>query len=175
MTTDTDTRVATQVYRIYIKASPQAIWDAITKPEWTERYGYGSPVEYDLRPGGRYRAYSTDAMKAAREEMGGGPTPDVIVDGKVLESDPPRRLVQTWRMLMDPQSKAEGFTRLTYEIDEIRPGISKLSLTHELEGAPRLATFLAGEMESMGAGGGWAEALSDLKTLLETGESFTSQ
>jgi uncharacterized protein YndB with AHSA1/START domain len=175
MTTDTDTRVTTQVYRVYIKASSQAIWDALTRPEWTERYGYGSPVEYDLRPGGRYRAFSTDAMKAARAEMGGGPTPDVIVDGEVLEADPPRRLVQTWRMLMDPQSAEEGFTRLTYEIDETGPGVCKLTVTHELEGAPRLATFVGGEMESLGAGGGWAEALSDLKTLLETGSSFRSQ
>jgi uncharacterized protein YndB with AHSA1/START domain len=172
MTTETEARVTTQVYRVYIKASPQAVWDAITTPEWTERYGYGSRVEYDLRPGGRYRAFSTEEMKAARAEMGGGPTPDVIVDGEVIEADPPHRLVQTWRMLMDPGTTAEGFTRLTYEIVETRPGVSKLTLTHELEGAPRLATFVGGDMESIGAGGGWAEALSDLKTLLETGSSF---
>jgi uncharacterized protein YndB with AHSA1/START domain len=175
MTTETETMVTTQVYRVYIKASPQAVWDAITKPEWTERYGYGSRVEYDLRPGGRYRAFSTEEMKAARAEMGGGPTPDVIVDGEVIESDPPHRLVQTWRMLMDPGTTAEGFTRLTYEVVETRPGLSKLTLTHELEGAPRLATFVGGDMESIGAGGGWAEALSDLKTLLETGSSFYAE
>ncbi len=175
MTTDTETRTTTQVYRVYIKATPEAIWDAITKPEWTERYGYGSRVEFDLRPGGRYRAFSTEEMKAARAEMGGAPTPDVIVDGEVIEADPPHRLVQTWRMLMDPGTTAEGFTRLTYEIVESRPGVSKLTLTHELEGAPRLATFVGGEMESIGAGGGWAEALSDLKTLLETGSSFYSE
>ena len=172
MTTKTD--LATQVYRVYIKASPQAILDAITKPEWSERYGYGGRVEYDLRPGGRYRAFASEDMKRARAEMGGSPTPDVIVDGEVIESDPPRRLVQTWRMLMDVGTEAEGFTRLTYEIDEIRPGVSKLTLTHELERATRLAMFLAGEMEHMGAGGGWAEVLSDLKTLLETGRSFHS-
>jgi uncharacterized protein YndB with AHSA1/START domain len=175
MTTETETMVTTQVYRVYIKASPQAVWDAITNPEWTERYGYGSRVEYDLRPGGRYRAFSTEEMKAARAEMGGGPTPDVIVDGEVIEADPPHRLVQTWRMLMDPGTTAEGFTRLTYEIVETRPGVSKLTLTHELEGAPRLATFVGGDMESIGAGGGWAEALSDLKTLLETGSSFSTE
>ena len=175
MTTETETMVTTQVYRVYIKASPQAVWDAITKPEWTERYGYGSRVEYDLRPGGGYRAFSTEEMKSARAEMGGGPTPDVIVDGEVIEAEPPHRLVQTWRMLMDPGTTAEGFTRLTYEIVETRPGISKLTLTHELEGAPRLATFVGGDMESIGAGGGWAEALSDLKTLLETGSSFYAE
>jgi uncharacterized protein YndB with AHSA1/START domain len=171
MTTDTDTRVTTQVYRVYIKASPQAIWDAITKREWSERYGYAAPVEYDLRPGGTFRAFSTDAMKAARAEMGVAETPDVIGDGEVLASDPPHRLVQTWRMLMDPDLD-EGFTRLTYEIADTGHGVSKLTVTHELEGAPRLAVFLAGEMEDIGAGGGWSWVLSDLKSLLETGSSF---
>ena len=85
MSTDTQTGVTTQVYRVYIKATPQAIWDAITKPEWTERYGYGGLVEYDLRPGGTYRVFASDAMKRARAEMGGGPTPDVIV---VMPSPP---------------------------------------------------------------------------------------
>ena len=106
MTTTTETHVTTQVYRVYIKATPQAIWDAITKPEWTERYGYGGRVEYDLRPGGAYRALASEAMKAH-----GGP--DVVVDGEVIEADPPRKLVQTWRMLWDPEMAAEGFTRLT--------------------------------------------------------------
>ncbi|MCI0635607.1 MAG: SRPBCC family protein [Actinobacteria bacterium] len=172
MTTDTQTTVTTQVYRVYIKATPEAIWDAITKPEWSERYGYGGRVEYDLRPGGAYRAYASDDMKRARAEMGGAPTPDVIVDGEVLESDPPRRLVQTWRMLMDAQTEAEGFTRLTYEIAETIPGVSKLTVTHDLAGAPLLALFVGGGMESEGAGGGWSEVLSDLKTLLETGAAF---
>ena len=174
MTTDTETRTTTQVYRVYIKATREAIWDAITKPEWSERYGYGGRVEYDLRPGGRYRAFASEDTKQARAETGGSPTPDVMVDGEVLEIDPPRRLVQTWRVLMDPGTEAEGFTRLTYEIEEPRPGISKLTLTHELEGAPRVAAFVGGGAESMGAGGGWAEVLSDLKTLLETGRAFHS-
>jgi uncharacterized protein YndB with AHSA1/START domain len=172
MTTATQASVTTQVYRVYIKAPRQAIWDAITKPEWSERYGYGGIVEYDLRPGGPYRAYSTQAMKQARAEMGGAPTPDVIVDGEVVESDPPRKLVQTWRMLMDPETQAEGFTRLTYEIAETEHGVSRLTLTHELDGAPRLATFVGGGMEDIGAGGGWSWVLSDLKTLLETGTGF---
>jgi uncharacterized protein YndB with AHSA1/START domain len=169
MTTATKTSVTTQVNRIYIKASPVAIWDAITQPGWSELYGYGGRVEYDLRPGGSYRVFATDAMRAARAEMGGAPTPDVIVDGEVIESDPPRRLVQTFRMLMDPATEAEGFTRLTYEIAETGHGVTKLTVTHELEGAPRLALFLGGEMEDIGAGGGWSWVLSDLKSLLESG------
>ena len=64
--------------------------------------------------------------------------PEVIVDGEVLEADPPRRLVQTWRMLMDPTAAAEGFTRITYEIKASQDGFCSLTVTHELEGAPRL-------------------------------------
>jgi uncharacterized protein YndB with AHSA1/START domain len=161
----------TQVYRIYIKASPQAIWDAITKPEWTEKYGYGGRGEYDLRPGGAYRGIASEAMKAAGVQMG-RPVPDVVVDGEVIEADPPHRLVQTWRMLMDEDMASEGFTRLTYEIAEGKGGVSKLTVIHELEGAPKLAVLLSGGLEEMGAGGGWSWVLSDLKTLLETGGSL---
>src|SRR5579859_2543664 len=57
------THVSTQVYRVYIKAAPQAVWDAITKPEWTARYGYGGRMEYDLRSGGAIRGYTSEAMK----------------------------------------------------------------------------------------------------------------
>jgi uncharacterized protein YndB with AHSA1/START domain len=163
--------VTTQVYRVYIKATPQAIWDAITRPEWSERYGYGGRSEYDLRPGGSYRAFPSEAMKKARAEMGGS-TPDVVIDGEVTEADPPRRLVQTWRMLMDADTEAEGFTRLTYEIAEGGGGVSKLTVIHDLEGAPKLAAWLSGQMEDAGGGGGWSWVLSDLKTLLETGASM---
>jgi uncharacterized protein YndB with AHSA1/START domain len=156
------TLTTTQVYRVYIKASPAAIWDAITKPEWTERYGYGGRAEFDLRPGGAYRGLTSEAMRA----MG---APDVAVDGEVIEADPPRRLVQSWRMVMDPEMEAEGFTRLTWEIAEGQGGVTKLTVVHELEGAPKLALLVSGGMEETGAGGGWSWVLSDLKTLLETG------
>ena len=165
MTTATEAGVATQVYRVYIKATPQAILDAITKPEWTERYGYASRAEIDLRPGGAFRGLANEGMRA----MG---SPEVAVDGEVIEVDPPRKLVQTWRMLMDESLAAEGFTRLTYEITEGKGGVSKLTVIHELEGAPKLASMLAGDQEEQGAGGGWNWVLSDLKSLLETGSSL---
>jgi uncharacterized protein YndB with AHSA1/START domain len=156
----------TQVYRVYIKATPEAIWDAITKPEWTERYGYAARVEYDLRAGGAYRAYPGEEM--AKYEG----VPDVVVDGEVIEADPPRRLVQTWRMLMDPELQAEGFTKLTHEIEPGDSGVTKLTVIHDLENAPKLAALLAGENEAEGAGGGWAWVLSGLKTVLETGSEL---
>ena len=64
MTTTTEHSTTTQVYRVYIKATPQAIWDAITKPEWTQRYGYTGLVDYDLRPGGTYRVRPTEQFRA---------------------------------------------------------------------------------------------------------------
>jgi uncharacterized protein YndB with AHSA1/START domain len=163
MTTAAATTVTTQVYRVFIKATPEAIWDAITKPEWTERYGYGGRAEYDLRPGGAYRGTTNEGMRA----MG---APDVAVDGEVIEVDPPRKLVQTWRMVMDEEMAKEGFTRLTYEIEAGKGGVTRLTVTHDLQGAPRLALMVGGGLEDTGAGGGWSWVLSGLKTVLETGE-----
>jgi uncharacterized protein YndB with AHSA1/START domain len=150
-----------QVNRIYIKATPQAIWDAITKPEWTERYGYGGRVEFDLRPGGQFRTIADEQMQRAG-------MPEVVVDGQVIESDPPNRLVQTWRAAWTD----EPATRLTYEIAAKAGGVSCLTVSHDLEGAPNTATMVAGAVD--GAGGGWAEVISDLKTLLETGSALRS-
>ena len=95
--------------------------------------------------------------------------PDVILDGEVVEAIPPRKLVQTWRMCMDDGMLAEGFTRLTFEIAAAGEGVSKLTVSHDLTGAPKLQVLLSGGMESGGAGGGWSWVLSDLKSLLETG------
>ncbi|MFI0370111.1 metalloregulator ArsR/SmtB family transcription factor [Actinomadura sp. 1N219] len=160
-TTETSTGAGrtVHVYRVYIKATPQAIWDAITKPEWAVKYGYQAPVEYDLRPGGEFRGLASDAMK----EHG---APDVVIDGEVIEADPPRRLVQTWRALF----LDEPATRLTYEIEDDEQGISRLTVTHDVTGAPQTAAQCNGELP--GAGGGWSQTLSDLKTLLETGEAL---
>ena len=99
-------------------------------------------------------------------------SPDIAIDGEVIEADPPHKLVQTWRMVMDPELESEGFTRLTFEIAEGQGGVSKLTVTHELDGAPKLSVLMSGGMEDVGAGGGWAWVLSDLKSLLETGASM---
>lgn len=167
MTTAAQTETV-QMYRVYIKATPEAIWEALTKPEWTVRYGYAPLVEYELRSGGAFRAYANEGMKA----LG---CPDVISDGEVLEADPPRRLVQTWRMTMTPELAAEGFTRLTCEIEPVRGGVTKLTVTHDVSGAPMWAGVLRGDGEPHGAGGGWSEILSGLKTLLETGQQLPFQ
>src|SRR3954454_9365182 len=165
MTAVSTERTTTQVYRVYIKAPPERIWEAITTSEWTQKYGYGSPAEFDLRPGGAYRSLPTQPMKD-------GGAPDVVVDGEVIEADPPRRLVQTWRILWDPEMTAEGFTRLTYDIEAGERGVTTLTVTHELEDAPLTAQQVAGEVPN--AGGGWPMILSDLKSLLETGSALWS-
>jgi uncharacterized protein YndB with AHSA1/START domain len=165
MTTRTETQV-TQVHRVYIKATPQTVWDAITKPEWTARYGYRVLAQYDLRAGGRARNLWSEQMRKAHD------LPEVAVDGEVIEADPPRKLVQTWRLTMDRETASEGFTRLTWEIDEGKGGVTRLTVIHELDGAPKTAALVGGEMADTGAGGGWSWVLSEMKTLLETGASF---
>jgi uncharacterized protein YndB with AHSA1/START domain len=165
--------MTTQVHQIYIKAKPKAIWDAITKPEWTEKYGYGGRAEFDLRPGGAFRTAASDEMKKAGAEMG-FPVPDIAVDGEVIEASPPNKLVITWRLAMAPELAAEGFSRLTYEITESDSGYTRLRLIHDLDSMPNLAAMVAGEDEAKPSdgGGGWPWVLSDLKSLLETGTAL---
>jgi uncharacterized protein YndB with AHSA1/START domain len=165
MAADTKAGVTTQVYEVYIKATPQAVWEAITSPEWTERYGYRGRVEYELTAGGSFTAKASPPMLA----MG---VPEVVIDGEVVESDPPRKLVHTYRMLFTDANKAEGFTRLTYEIEPSTTGFTRLTVTHELEGAPFMAQMVSSKFSMMGAGG-WSWILSDLKTLLETGRAMS--
>jgi uncharacterized protein YndB with AHSA1/START domain len=162
MTTTTENAVSTQTYQVYIKASPEAIWDAITNPDQTDRYGYQGRVEHDLRPGGAFRAHAGAEMRAHG-------SPDVIIEGEILEVDAPRKLAQTWNPLFGSPITEEAATRLTWEIEEAY-GAAKVTLTHELEGAPLTAGLVGGSVPDMG--GGWPFVLSDLKTFLETGHSF---
>jgi uncharacterized protein YndB with AHSA1/START domain len=161
MTNMTQTTVT--VHRIYINAPAQRVWDAITDPAWNGRYAYHAPSHYDLRPGGLYSVPSTPEMQAQG-------APEVLIDGEVLECDPPTRLVQTWRAFFTPETAAEGFTRLTWELDEERPGLTRLTVTHDVENAPNVAAATTGDAKLHEGGGGWAWILSDLKTLLESGQ-----
>jgi uncharacterized protein YndB with AHSA1/START domain len=147
MTTITEIQT-TQVYQVFIRATPEQIWDAITKPEFTEKYFHGTRADFDLRPGGHYRSLMGDSE-------------EVMVDGEVLESDPPRKLVHTWRSHWADLA-AEDPSRLTWEIEPQEGGTALLTVVHDqLEGAPKTAA---------GVAGGWMRVLSGLKTLLETGE-----
>lgn len=153
----------TQVYRIVIKAGAQAIWDAITNPDWSERYGYGGRAEYELKVDGRY------SHKASAEMKSFG-MPDEIIVGKVIECDPPRKLVQTWHPLFSPQTTAEPHTKVTYEIVEHSGGVCTLTISHDVAGAPLVAGMINGGGDPGQGGGGWPWILSDLKSLLETGK-----
>ena len=154
-----------RTHQIFIRATPEEIWDALTRPGWTQLYGYRAPAQYEMRPGGAYRAFASVTMKM-RGISG------VIFDGEVIEADPPWRLVQTWHVLLDAGTRAEPDTRLSWEIAEGNAGVSTLTLTHDLAGAPETAALVDGRHAT--AGGGWAWILSDLKTLLETGRSLAA-
>jgi uncharacterized protein YndB with AHSA1/START domain len=169
MTTTTDDTTPTdasrqapevQVFRVYIEAPAQQVWDAITSPEFTTKYGYGGEVHYDLTPGGDYRHATTAAMKA----MGMG---DVSVTGRVVEVDPPRRLVQTWIPAWHGQE-----TTLTWELTEYAGPLTRLTLTHDCTGAPDTARDVEGTGDAAQGGGGWPWTLAGLKTFLETGRAM---
>jgi uncharacterized protein YndB with AHSA1/START domain len=160
------TSTSTQVFEIYIKASAERVWDAITSPEWTAKYGYQGPLHYELRPGGKFEAHANADMR----KFG---LPEVVIDGEVLEAVPPRRLVQTYRFLFNEQHKAEGFTKLTFEIEVTSAGFSRLTVIHEVEGAPMMAAAIKSRFDLQG-GGGWNWILSDLKSLLETGKIMSA-
>ena len=166
MSTQPQASVNTQVFEIYIKASPHVIWEAITSPEWNAKYGYQAPSHFELRARGKFEARANADM----QRMG---LPEVIIDGEVLESVPPRRLVHTYRWLFTAESKQEGFTKVTYEIEQTPAGFSRLTVIHDLAGAPTMAEAVKGKFSLQG-GGGWNWILSDLKSLMETGKIMSA-
>jgi uncharacterized protein YndB with AHSA1/START domain len=148
----TMTAQATQVYSIFIRATAEQVWDAITKPEFTQKYFYGSRVESSFEPGEPYEGFSGD-----RSEK--------LVDGEVLEASPPSKLVTTWRALYDPETAKEPHSRVSWEIEPAGEGIVQLTVVHDgLEAAPKTAENVAG---------GWSYILSGLKTVLETGRPLS--
>ena len=154
-----------RTHQLFIRATPEEIWDAVTRPGWTQLYGYRAPAQYEMRAGGAYRAFASVTMKM--QGISG-----VIFEGEVIEADPPWRLVQTWHVLLDASTRAEPDTRLSWEIAEGNSGVSTLTLTHDLAGAPETAALVEGRHAT--AGGGWTWILSDLKTLLETGRPLAA-
>ena len=147
MTTITEIQT-TQVYQVFIKATPEAIWEAITNPDFTEKYFH--KARHDITPE-RYLSH--------------GPNGEVWNDAQVMEFDPPRRLVHGWRSLYNPELATEDESRVTWEIEPQDGGVTLLTVVHDqLEGAPKTAASVAGV--------GWMGVLSSLKTLLETGEAL---
>ncbi|MEO8018970.1 MAG: SRPBCC domain-containing protein [Pseudomonadota bacterium] len=155
----------THIHEIYIKAAPGAIWDHITSPEFNGKYGYRGVSHYELKPGGKFKCIANAQMQS----MG---LPEVIVDGEVIEAKPPFKLVQTYRFLFNDAHKAEGFSRITFEIEQTAGGFCRLTVTHDTTGLPMMTGATTSRFDTKG-GGGWNWILSDLKSLLETGKTMS--
>ncbi len=139
-----------KIYEIYIRTTPERLWQALTSPEDRPHFQFGNTV-------------SSDWSVGARVEMSNPKAGFLLGDGEVLEADPPRRLVTTMNALWSDEVKAEGTTRLTYEIEEVGDSCH-LTLTHD-----QLREDCNPEIY-----GGWPMILSGLKTWLETGEDLTT-
>jgi uncharacterized protein YndB with AHSA1/START domain len=149
MTTTAQEVQTTQVYQVFIKATPEQIWAAITRPEYVRQYFHNCRLDAPLTAGGRWLARSPDLTK-------------VWIDSEILEFEPPTRLRHAWRALYDDELAVEGESRVTWEIEPQDDGTCLLTVVHdELEGAPKTAASVSGA--------GWMHVLSGLKTLLETG------
>jgi len=138
-----------KVYEIYIRTTPELLWNAITDPEIRSKYQFGAAIFSDFTQGSRFE------MRAGDYELG---------EGENVEVDPPRRLVQTMRALWGEDVKAEGFSRITWEIEKIGDDSCLLKLTHD--------QLRDGANDQLY--GGWPMILSGLKTWLETGELLTT-
>ncbi|HEY6254935.1 MAG TPA: SRPBCC domain-containing protein [Xanthobacteraceae bacterium] len=137
-----------KVFEIYIKTTPERLWQAITDKEMRRKYTFGAVVTSDWTPGSRYQG------------TGHG---NLIFEGENLEVDPPRRLVQSFRALWGDDVKSEGTSRVTMEIEPIGDSC-RLRVTHDQ----------LREDANTQLYGGWPMVLSGLKTLLETGEMLTT-
>lgn len=136
------------VCQIIIKAPRERVWDAITRSEFTSRYYYGCTLETDLRVGSPFTYHMPD----------GSP----IVEGEVVASEPPNRLVHTYHSLWSPMSE-DAFTRVTWELESMPGDLTRVTVIHE-DFQGETATYQG--LQS----GGWTWVLSNMKTLLETGE-----
>jgi uncharacterized protein YndB with AHSA1/START domain len=133
---------------IYIKTTPERLWEAITDSELRSKYNFGVGIESDWTPGSRYSSASG---------------PIAIAEGENLEVDQPRRLVQSFNALWGDGVKAEGTSRVTWEIEPVGDSC-RLTVVHD-----ELRDGANDELY-----GGWPMILSGLKTLLETGETLTT-
>jgi uncharacterized protein YndB with AHSA1/START domain len=139
-----------KVFEIYIRTTPERLWQAITDPDVRARYQFGARIESDWAPGSGYQVVHAGA-------------PGPLIEGENLEIDPPRRLVQSMRVLWDDNAKNEGTSRVTWEIEPVGDSC-RLIVTHDQlrEGADEHLY------------GGWPMILSGLKTWLETGQELTT-
>jgi uncharacterized protein YndB with AHSA1/START domain len=137
------------VYVTYIRTTPEKLWRALFEPEFTRRFWCETWQESEWKPGALWRLMAPDGR--------------VGDSGEVLEIEPQRRLVLSWRNELFPELRAEGFSRMTYELEETGEAV-KLTVIQEIE---KTDSKLIAAMS-----GGWPAILASLKSLLETGESL---
>jgi uncharacterized protein YndB with AHSA1/START domain len=139
----------TKVFEIYIKTTPERLWEAITDPDIRSRYQFGTRTDSEWTQGSRF----------AMSHPGGG----LMGEGENLEVDPPRRLVQSMVALWSDDVRSEGTSRITWEIEPVGDSC-RLTVTHDqLRDGANAQLY-----------GGWPMILSGLKTWLETGELLTT-
>src|SRR5271170_7453365 len=132
------------VYVTYIRTTPEKLWRALTEPEFTRQFWFGITQESEWKPGASWCMKFSDGRIADA--------------GEVVESEPPRRLVLKWRHEMRPELKAEGYSRMTYELEQQGDTV-KFTVHHEIE-TPDSKFIKA-------VSGGWPMILSSLKSFLE--------
>jgi uncharacterized protein YndB with AHSA1/START domain len=139
-----------RVFEVYIKTTPERLWEAITDKEMRAKYSFGVGTDSDWTEGSSYTS--------------GVPGVIDIASGENLEVDPPRRLVQSFNALWSDEVKAAGTSRVTWEIEPVGDDSCCLTVTHDqLPDGANSEVF-----------GGWPMILSGLKTLIETGEHLTT-
>ena len=134
------------VYVTYIRTTPERLWDALTTPKIIRQYRFGMSVESEWKVGSTWSMYADGSL---------------MDSGEILESVPPKRLVMSWLNEWKPEFKAEGYSRFVCEIEPVGAS-AKLTLTHSIERPD--SKFIAGVSE------GWPMVISNLKSLLETGD-----
>jgi uncharacterized protein YndB with AHSA1/START domain len=135
------------VYVTFIRTTPAKLWQALTEPQFIRQYWFNTTIECDWKQGSPWKMVGAD----------GGLTDT----GEILEIDPPRRMVIRWLNEWKPELKAEGLSRCTIELEPVDRAV-KLTITHEMD-RPESKLITA-------VSGGWPKILSNLKSLLETGD-----
>ena len=140
------------VYVTFIRTTPPNLWEALTEPQFVRQYWFNTTVECGWKKGSPWKMVGSDGR--------------VVDTGEILEIDPPRRMIIRWQNEWKPELKAEGPSRCTIELDPVGSAV-KLTITHEID-RPESKFITA-------VSGGWPRILSNLKSLLETGEAAITE